>query len=288
MKVRVVPVQDIPSIIAEEWVDSSRKPHVADGLGYVPVKTGYPYEEDLPERKRKGRGFQQLGDVILIHGQPPSDDDLDEITRRYHPRAVLHLTSHEGTIRRPQVSLLSGTPGEVFHREAGIIYHLDPAEVMFSQGNRGEKQRVSSQIRPGEDICDMFAGIGYFTLPLARAGGRVFACEINPAAYRYLLSNRILNHLEDQIVPMLGDCRDLISGLFDRIHMGHFESISFLSLALNHLRPGGKIHLHTLGDREQEIREILNCSGYQTEISIHRVKKAGPCLWHLVYDLEVP
>ncbi len=288
MNVRVVPEQDMPSILAEPWVDSSRKPFVSGGKGYVPVKGGYPYEEELPERKRTGRGFQQLGDVILIHGKPPSDGELDEITTRYHPRAVLHLASHEGLIRRPRVHLLSGTPGEVFHREAGIIYHLNPAEVMFSQGNRGEKERVSSQVMPEEDICDMFAGIGYFSLPLAKAGGRVFSCEINPAAYRYLLSNRILNHLEDRIVPALGDCRDLISGFFDRIHMGHFESVSFLSLALEHLRPGGTIHLHTLGDREREIHEILNNSGYHAEISLHRVKKAGPRLWHLVYDLEIP
>ncbi len=45
----------------------------------------------------------------------------------------------------------------------------------------------------------MFAGIGYFTLPVARAGGFVHAMEINPVAFDYLQKNIVLNKLSGMV-----------------------------------------------------------------------------------------
>ncbi|MDD4137480.1 MAG: SAM-dependent methyltransferase, partial [Methanoregula sp.] len=89
----------------------------------------------------------------------------------------------------PRTELLWGTAGEVRHRESGYTYILDPQNVMFSMGNRNEKTRIARLIRAGsgnERVADMFAGIGYFTIPMAGAGARVHAMEINPVAFGYL------------------------------------------------------------------------------------------------------
>jgi len=75
-----------------------------------------------------------------------------------------------------------GSAGEVRHREQGCTFILDPTRVMFAQGNRVEKARIAALVRPGERIADMFAGIGYFTIPAARSGARIHAMEINPVA----------------------------------------------------------------------------------------------------------
>jgi len=55
---------------------------------------------------------------------------------------------------------------------------------MFSAGNAPERHRVAKFRCEGEVVVDMFAGIGYFTLPyLIHAGAQlVHACEWNPNA----------------------------------------------------------------------------------------------------------
>jgi len=76
-----------------------------------------------------------------------------------------------------------------------------------------------------EHVFDMFAGIGYFTLPLARGGSRVTATEINPTAFRYLLENAVLNDVGDRVDAYMTDCRDLASEIdADRVIMGYYGS----------------------------------------------------------------
>jgi tRNA wybutosine-synthesizing protein 2 len=55
---------------------------------------------------------------------------------------------------------------------------------MFSAGNAPERHRVAKFRCEGEVVVDMYAGIGYFTLPyLIHAGAQlVHACEWNPNA----------------------------------------------------------------------------------------------------------
>ena len=97
-----------------------------------------------------------------------------------------------------------GHVGEVCHREGGYSYSLDPRKVMFAQGNRGEKVRMARLVREGHAgarVADMFAGIGYFTIPMAGSGAQVHAMEINPVAFAYLEQNIAKNGLTGQ-----GEC----------------------------------------------------------------------------------
>ena len=42
-------------------------------------------------------------------------------------------------------------------------------------------------------VCDMFAGIGPFAVPAARRCKHVFANDLNPASYSFLVENSRLN-----------------------------------------------------------------------------------------------
>ena len=277
----------LPLIRNESWVDTDRKPYVNDKVAYIPVKDGQPYTHDLPDRKRTGRGYQRIGDIVAFHGNPPSEEEVEEIWKTGRCKGIIHIHGHAGIYREPVITLLRGEAGEVSHKESGIVYRLDVRRLMFSQGNREEKKRIAGLIEPGEKIADMFAGIGYFTLPMARAGGKVHAMEINPLSFGYLKENIEINNLCGLINAECGDCRDLISGTYDRIHMGFFEAVSFLPEALDHTGPGTVLHLHTIGECEDLIKNVLSRSHTHAEISENRVKKVGPGKWHLVYDLVI-
>lgn len=287
MRARLVPVTTLPLISSEPWVDQKRKPFVTREGAYIPVKSGYDATHILQERKRNGRGFQKLGDVIIFHGDRPEQQEIDEVMTLEQPRGILWISGHDGIMRRPRIVVLHGQAGEVLHRESGICYHLDVEQIMFSQGNREEKSRIASLIRPGEQVCDMFSGIGYFTLGMARAGAMVHAMEINPVSFRYLIKNIHANNLTGQVKADEGDCRDLLTGTYDRIHMGHFDAVSFIPRALEHSRPGTILHIHMINDQTGEIHTSLADAGYTGEISVYRVKKYGPRQMHLTADVIV-
>jgi tRNA wybutosine-synthesizing protein 2 len=161
---------------------------------------------------------------------------------------------------------------------------------MFAQGNRIEKMRIAHLVRTSarnERVADMYAGIGYFTIPMAGSGASVHAIEINPVAYGYLNRNIGENGLSDRVVTSLGDCRDLLNGTYDRIVMGHFNAISILPSALIHAHEGTIIHLHSIGTVEEVIKNLADSAGFSVTIHVHKVKKYRPHTWHMVQDVTI-
>jgi tRNA wybutosine-synthesizing protein 2 len=133
----------------------------------------------------------------------------------------------------------------------------------------------------------MFAGIGYFTIPMAGSGAYVHAMEINPVAFGYLNRNIGENGLSDRVGTSLGDCRDLLTGTYDRIVMGHFDAISILPSTLLHVHEGSIIHLHSIGTVEDTIKDRVDSAGFSATIHVHKVKKYRPHAWHMVQDVTI-
>jgi tRNA wybutosine-synthesizing protein 2 len=231
-----------------------------------------------------------VGDIAVIHGKRPGNKQIAEIVGFRHPRGVLWIECLNDATRTPLTELLWGDAGEVQHRENGYTYILDPGKVMFAQGNRIEKMRVAQLVHNGaknERVADMYAGIGYFTIPMAGSGGCVHAMEINPVAFGYLNRNVVENGVLENIETSLGDCRDLLTGTYDRIVMGHFDAIDMLPFALSHAHEGTVIHLHSIGTVEEAIQGIVESAGFSATIHVHKVKKYRPHAWHMVQDVTI-
>lgn len=291
MRVRAVRKEKIRTIQEEDWVDRSRSPYADGETIWVPVKDGAAADCVIPEKRHyRGRGFFMIGEIAVLHGEKPACSEVEEIVQFRHPKGVLWIESLNEVTRAPSTEVLWGDAGEVRHHENGYTYILDPRRVMFSQGNREEKLRMAALVQESgqhERVADMFAGIGYFTIPIAGSGGHVHAMEINPVAYEYLERNSAANGLSDRITTSAGDCRDLLSGTYNRIIMGHFDSVTMLPSALHHVEPGSTIHVHSIGSVEEQIRQHCESTGFSPTIIVHKVKKYRPHACHVVQDVTL-
>jgi tRNA G37 N-methylase Trm5 len=115
--------------------------------------------------------------------------------------------------------------------EQGIRQSFDLTRVMFSRGNISEKIRFGNLVRPGEMVLDLYAGIGYFTLPALIQGKakHVVCCEWNPDAVEALRYNLQDNGVSDRATVLVGDGRLSLEkyqlrGKFDRVSLGLLPS----------------------------------------------------------------
>jgi len=80
---------------------------------------------------------------------------------------IVKLGRISGLKREPDVEVIIGEGTETVHRENKCGFKLDVSKIMWSKGNTTERKRMSLLPEDGEIIVDMFAGIGYFSIPMA-------------------------------------------------------------------------------------------------------------------------
>lgn len=245
---------------------------------------------------RLPRTYELIGDILVIF--LPEElahwkREIGEVYLRTFPKAktVLQKGRITGEYRVPSYEHLAGNGTETIHKENGIRYSLDLKEVMFSSGNIEERQRMARTVSPHERVIDMFAGIGYFTLPMAYHGrAHVTALEKNPVAFSYLKKNIALNRVEDRVTAHRTDCREY-TGRGDRVVMGYIQKTHlFLKKAFEIVNQGGIIHYHqTVVEKKYPdalTAEIDSATtGYEL-LTVRPVKKFAPGVWHVVADIR--
>ncbi|KAF1509726.1 hypothetical protein FQV19_0014882, partial [Eudyptula minor] len=152
-------------------------------------------------------------------------------------------------MRSPSVTLLLGQDSWVEHVDNGIRYTFDVTKCMFSPGNITEKLRVASLPCSGEVLVDLYAGIGYFTLPYLVHAAAAFAhaCEWNGHAVEALRRNLALNGVQDRCRIHHGDSRQLeLRNVADRVNLGLIPSSEEgWPVACRVLKgTGGVLHIH--------------------------------------------
>ncbi len=246
--------------------------------------------------------WERVGDIVRFR-IPPGGKRYEKTIAEIYGRVLRARTVVEdvsgihGPLRTPEVRVLWGNGTETVHTEGGVQYALDVAQVMFSTGNLAERTGIANRVRPGDVVVDLFAGIGYFSVPIAVRSRpeAVYACEVNPVSFHYLRKNIRLNRA-DRIVPLFGNCRDVAPvGTADWVLMGHFDARDFLDVAFRCLRGTGTIVYHELCPNEQFpdalIRRISTAARASwTRVIATRtriVKSYAPGIVHAVAESKV-
>ena len=249
------------------------------------------------------RGWFLLGDIIIVKIHPALREHEQQIGRAlldFYPRcrSVLADEGISGPFREPARRLIIGEKTQTVHRENGVVFNLDARLVMFSPGNLMERIRMS-RLGKGEYVVDMFAGIGYFAIPMAvhSRPRKIMAIEWNPNAYHYLCQNIRQNHVEEIVEPIQGDCAKITpKGVADRVVMGMVQITDrYLQKGISALRPGGVLHYHqTIPTRMypaaaiEDVKQAAESLGFRAEILGHvLVKKFSPGVVHAVIDARI-
>ena len=258
------------------------------------------------------RGFQTLGNIIILKLKPKLLEKSKLIGQTYLDllpkiRSVyINKGRIIGSFREPEnIEFLAGEDNPIVkHKEHGIIYRFDITKIMFSKGNLNERRILATLIKKGEIVVDMFAGIGYFSLPIAKHSevGQIYSIELNPTSFKTLVENIKINHLEEKITVINGDCKKEVlelsrSGIrADRVIMGVFPAPKdYIKEALDLTKEEGTIyHYEGVVEKEayislfKEFEEICQEEQFNCRLKSHRfVKSYGPNLFHTVLDLFV-
>lgn len=235
---------------------------------------------------------EQIGDAILI-----TNPSL---------KTVLAKTSKIGGLHRTRgFRVLAGEKRTTtVHREYGSVFYMDLSKVYFNPKLAYERNRVSNSVGEGETILDMFAGIGPFSIQIARRIGavKIFAVDINPIAIEFLRKNIGANRVQDRIVPIGGDVRRIVQeslhGKADRIIMNlPGSSTSFIDTACRALkRQGGIVHYYQFADGRYPIQEAkatlvrsVEATGRRIEaiLAARKVVATAPREWQVGIDAQI-
>jgi len=262
-------------------------------------------ESNISDTSLLPSGFHFVGHVALLHLKKEImkyAEIIGQLTLEFDKRIKSVAVRSGPTIgvkRLPSYSLVAGDKKtETIHIENGIRFKLDPLNVTFSGGNKEERIRMPSRIKTGEVIVDMFACVGQFALHLAKKKtAKVYAIELNSIAYDYLLENITLNHLDNYVQAINGDCREVYPrAIADRIVMGYLhDTLSYFPYALKSLKKcGGFVHMHLAGLEKDipnycnTINTICNSEGFNViSDETRKIKHYSPRIDHFVFDIEV-
>jgi len=251
--------------------------------------------------------YQKIGDVVILNLKKELwkyDEQIGKIllkkipsTRTVCRRIEFITTKH----RKPSLKVIAGDrKTETIHKEHGILYKLDVNKIMFAKGNLNERKRISKLVKKNELVVDMFAGIGYFSIGIAKTlkPKRIYSIEINPVAYHYLWENIKLNKLEDKIFPILGDCVVEVTKLgriADRVIMGLLPSCKeYLVDAMKLVKPNGIIHYHGTTKKEnwkkllEDVEITADIKWFKVKLLKKvKVKSYAPKVYHWVLDCKI-
>lgn len=256
--------------------------------------------------------FDQVGDIVII--KIPEDlmpkkaliarAIMDNIKTA---RSVFAQASPvRGDYRVRDLEHLAGENRTLTeYREHGCRFKVDVARTYFSPRLSTERQRIASSVRDSETVVNMFAGVGTFSVVIAKMNKtcKVYSIDCNPAAAELCEINARLNKVQDRVVSICGDAADAIrstlAGQADRVLMPLPERArDFVGPAVLALRPERKGIIHYFAHVRAESKKAGPQAGLADAenafanhmhkiLQVRVVREVGPRIYQIVADVLI-
>jgi tRNA (guanine37-N1)-methyltransferase len=252
-----------------------------------------------------------IGDIAIVEIPPelkPQEPLIGEAILKTHKNISTVLAKAgaiSGTYRTRDFTLIAGeNKTRTVHREFGCQYHVDVAKAYFSPRLSHEHERVASLVQDGETVVDLFAGVGPFSVLIAKRNPtvKVYAVDLNPDAVELLKVNVRVNRVENRVYPLLGDARRLaaakLKGKADRVIMNLPETaIDFVDAACQAIKPqGGVLHFYAFirspdstENLKQRFSEAVEKSGRRVASFLYAksIRETAPYESQVVLDVKI-
>lgn len=254
--------------------------------------------------------FDQVGDIVIIK----VPDGLAD-KKRLIAQAILdnvktakavfaQASAVRGDFRVRDLEFLAGENRTLTeYKEHGCRFKVDVAKAYFSPRLSTERQRIAALVGENETIVNMFAGVGTYSIIVAKANKtcKVYSIDSNQVASDLCAQNAKLNKVVDRVIPICADAAGAInekfSGTADRVLMPLPERArEFIAPAVAALKEKGVVHYfaHIRADCKKDARELGEkdahdaFAGYDHKVmETTVVREVGPRLYQIVADVSI-
>jgi len=222
-------------------------------------------------------------------------------------KTVLAQTSSVcGDFRLRKLNFVAGeNKTATVHKEYDCLFSVDVEKCYFSPRLLYERMRIAKQVVNGEVVANMFAGVGCFSIIIAKhsKAEKVYSIAVNPAAIQFMQKNIRLNKVYREVISIQGDAKEVIEKRLrctaDRVLMPlpekAFEYLPHVVSALK--EAGGWIHYYdfkhakkneNLVKAKVKVAEKLQSLGVTFAIPFDRVvRTTGPNWYQIVLDIKL-
>jgi tRNA (guanine37-N1)-methyltransferase len=254
--------------------------------------------------------FDQIGDIVII--KIPDDltpkkkliADMVLANVKTAKAVFAQISPVKGDYRIRELEFVAGENRTITeYREHGCRFRVDVARTYFSPRLSTERLRIASVVREHETIVNMFAGVGTYSILMAKMNKscRVYSIDSNNVAADLCQVNARMNKVEDRVISICGDAANVIkeklAGQADRVLMPLPERAKdFIDPAVLALNKKGVVHyfVHIKADSKKAslelgLQDVHNAfTKYDHNIQkIRVVREVGPRIYQIVADVSV-
>ncbi|MFN4133286.1 MAG: class I SAM-dependent methyltransferase [Candidatus Hadarchaeales archaeon] len=121
------------------------------------------------------RAFDLVGDIAILkipEALLPKKKEIGRALMEVHPhvKTVLNQTTPvSGKFRTRELEVIAGETRTVtIYRENGCLFKVDLAAAYFSPRLSTERMRIAKEVKSGETVANLFAGVGCYSIVIAK------------------------------------------------------------------------------------------------------------------------
>jgi len=268
------------------------------------------------QNRNLSTSYDIIGDIAILRTISKCSSFSKEIENFSHSilksnkkikTILLQTGSIKGNFRVRNLDYVLGEKKTyTIHKESNCLFSVDVEKCYFSPRLSHERRRILQKVKQNEVIVNMFAGVGCFSILIAKwvESAKVYSIDINPLAIFFMEKNILLNRVFNKVIPLLGDAKIILEtkllGVANRVLMPlpekAFEYLPFALLSLK--KSGGWIHYYDFEyakKNENPLEKIkirvsqkLSNLGVIFDISFSRiVRSIGPNWYQVVLDIKI-
>jgi tRNA (guanine37-N1)-methyltransferase len=181
------------------------------------------------------------------------------VLMKFHPNiktVVAKVSAISGKYRTRKFKYITGKKTYIAeYKENNCIFKFDIRKSFFSNRLSYERSRIIKNVNDNDNVMVMFAGVGPFSIEIAKAhpSSKVVSIELNKYAFNDMIKNIKINKVKN-VIPVFGDVKKVSKNYKDfanKIIMPlPKDSINFLDDAFIVAKNNAIITLYTFGPKE--------------------------------------